>query len=603
MHKQIFALLLSGALLAGTADSALAAGPGETEIILSDSGVTVDGAPAPTQPGGAVYVGGEIIYYHDGTDSAYGEGTQEEQHSAAQAQAHTVVTIARPGTYRLSGVLSQGQIFVDLGDAAKTDPEAVVTLILDGVDITCTVAPAVFFYQVYECDQDWTAYDSGESGDYTPTGTVDTSAAGANVLLAAGSTNTVTGSHVARIYKEGTTKKLHKYDGAFYSRMSMNIGGENGDDSGALSIVADNEGLDSELHLTLNGGTVSIQSQDDGINTNEDGVSVTTINGGALSISAGLGDEGDGIDSNGFLTINGGAVWATSNERSGDGGIDADADITLNGGTVYAFGNRNDSVSRSSEQGVLELSFAAPLAAGDVLQVLDAQGVEVLQCTVQRACRSVTLSSPALEEGQTYSILCNGAQQQYTGLGGGRPEGMEPPEGFTPGQRPEGAPDVPPEGMTPPEGMDRPEGFPPEGGEFPGPEGQSVAGSTDFSLTETVSSFSGLSDFPEGTATRAQAAAALARLAEAEPSKSSAFSDVAPEAWYSGLVGWAAEAGIVQGDGQGRFFPDSPITGAHLELMLTRLAAHTGRDYTPANASDAPLTCGELEQLLTEYAQ
>ena len=76
MHKQIFALLLSGALLAGTADSALAAGPGETEIILSDSGVTVDGAPAPTQPGGAVYVGGEIIYYHDGTDSAYGEGTQ-----------------------------------------------------------------------------------------------------------------------------------------------------------------------------------------------------------------------------------------------------------------------------------------------------------------------------------------------------------------------------------------------------------------------------------------------------------------------------------------------------------------------------------------------
>ena len=97
MRKQIFALLLSGALLAGTADSALAAGPGETDLILSDTGVTVDGAPAPTQPGGAVYVGGEIIYYHDGADSAYGEGTQEEQHSAAQAQAHTVVTIAQIG--------------------------------------------------------------------------------------------------------------------------------------------------------------------------------------------------------------------------------------------------------------------------------------------------------------------------------------------------------------------------------------------------------------------------------------------------------------------------------------------------------------------------
>ena len=91
---------------------------------------------------------------------------------------------------------------------------------LDGVDITCTVAPAVIFYNVYECDEAWVAYDAGEAEEYSVLpADVDTSAAGANVLLAAGSTNTVTGSHVARIYKEGTTKKLHKYDGAFYSRM------------------------------------------------------------------------------------------------------------------------------------------------------------------------------------------------------------------------------------------------------------------------------------------------------------------------------------------------------------------------------------------------
>ncbi len=57
----------------------------------------------------------------------------------------------------------------------------------------------------------------------TASPTVDTSAAGANVVLADGSANTVTGSHVARIYKEGTTDKLHKYDGAFYSKMSMNV--------------------------------------------------------------------------------------------------------------------------------------------------------------------------------------------------------------------------------------------------------------------------------------------------------------------------------------------------------------------------------------------
>lgn len=164
---------------------------------------------------------------------------------------------------------------------------------LDGVDITCTVAPAVIFYNVYECDEAWVAYDAGEAEEYSVLpADVDTSAAGANVVLSDGSVNRVEGSYVARIYKEGTTKKLHKYDGAFYSKMSMNIGGE-AEGTGLLSITAENEGLDSELHLTVNGGQISIQAQNDGINTNEDNVSVTTINGGGLQINAGLGVEGE----------------------------------------------------------------------------------------------------------------------------------------------------------------------------------------------------------------------------------------------------------------------------------------------------------------------
>lgn len=227
MGKKLFSLLLTAALLlsSGVTACAASASSGEVLITLSDSGVKVDGTPASADPADAVYTGADIIYYADGTDSTYGEGSAEEMHSAEEAGAHTRVTITRPGTYRITGTLSRGQIFVDLGDGAKTDPGAVVTLILDNVDLTCTVAPAVFFYQVYECDTDWVAYDAGGAEDYAASGVADTSAAGANVILAAGSENNITGSHVARIYKEGTTKKLHKYDGAFYSRMSMNLSG------------------------------------------------------------------------------------------------------------------------------------------------------------------------------------------------------------------------------------------------------------------------------------------------------------------------------------------------------------------------------------------
>lgn len=231
--------------------------PDATSIVLSDDGVTVDGEAEPTDETAAVYTAHDIVYYEAGRDFTYGEGTEADEHTAEEAAAHTVVHITQPGTYAVSGILSARQIAVDLGEDAEDDLSAVVTLILNGVDITCTVAPAVIFYSVYECG----------STNEDAAATVDTSAAGANVLIADGTVNNVTGSYVARIYEpdsvvlseDGTevadSSKLHKYDGAFYSKMSMNVGGGE-DGSGVLNITADNEGLDTELHLTINGGTV-----------------------------------------------------------------------------------------------------------------------------------------------------------------------------------------------------------------------------------------------------------------------------------------------------------------------------------------------------------
>ena len=249
----------------------------EQDLVLSQDQVTLDGQVLSEGEDGAVTLSHDIVYYQEGQGSDYGEGTAEEEHSADEADAHLVVTIREAGTYRVSGELTQGQLAVDLGEDAQDDPTAVVTVILDGVDVTCTVAPAFMVYNVYEC---------GSTDAETASPTVDTAAAGINVVLADGSENTFTGSHVARIYEEGTTDKLHKYDGAFYSKMSMNIGGES-EGTGVLNIDGDNEGLDSELHLTINGGVINIRAQNDGINTNEDGVSVTTINGGTLQINAG----------------------------------------------------------------------------------------------------------------------------------------------------------------------------------------------------------------------------------------------------------------------------------------------------------------------------
>ncbi|MBQ7955583.1 MAG: carbohydrate-binding domain-containing protein [Lachnospiraceae bacterium] len=464
---------------------------GVTEIALSDEGITVDGEAVSEDASAPVYVAKDIVFYLAGQGFTYGEGEEKDEHTQSEADKHTVVHITKPGTYAVTGTLSAGQIAVDLGKDAKEDPQAVVTLIMNNAEITCSVAPAVIFYNVYEC--------SGDDKD-NPTKDVDTSAAGANVLIADGTYNTVNGSYVARIYKsyelseDGTevvdSKKLHKYDAAFYSKMSMNVNGDE-EGTGVLEINAKNEGLDSELHLTINGGNIKITSGNDGINTNEDGVSVTTVNGGTLEIAVdGSTGEGDGIDSNGWLVINGGTVVSYACGFSGDAGIDSDMGIHINGGTVVATGNMLDRIGES-QQNYAVFSFSSGQNGGKDIILKDADDKEVGKWATVNDYSYLIVSGDFLKEG-TYTLWIDGEQyagasgNQGRGFGGGMggmnfggkdgdfklEEGQRPmmPEGMTPGEMPEGEMPEIPEGMTPGEMPEMPEEMMP--GEMPEiPEG------------------------------------------------------------------------------------------------------------------------------------
>ncbi|MBQ7817828.1 MAG: carbohydrate-binding domain-containing protein [Oscillospiraceae bacterium] len=480
-------------------------------IALRDNEITVDGNPASTDDTAAVYTANDIVYYESGKDFTYGEGSEADAHTKEEAAAHTVVHITKPGTYSLSGKLSLGQIAVDLGSDAKKDPNAVVTLILNGVDITCQVAPAVIFYNVYEC---------GNDDAETATKDVDTSAAGANVIIADGTVNTVNGSYVARIYEPDSVvlnddktevedaDKLHKYDGAFYSKRSMNISGGK-ENTGILNINAENEGLDSELHLTINGGNINIISGNDGINTNEDGVSVTTVNSGRLTIKVtGETGEGDGIDSNGWLVINGGTVIAAACSNSADAGIDSDMGIHITGGTVIASGHMLDRIEDGA-QNYAVFNFSQKQTGSETVSMKAQDGTAIMEIKPENAYSILIYSSPDLKAG-TYTLWSDD-QQLAGGSGGmmgggmrpdgmGRPDGMQPPEDFT---RPDG--NTPPEdftrpdGDTPPEDFTRPSGDnPPQmpGGNRPGnPGGNNMTPqeqTPDFIIRDGGNMFSGI---------------------------------------------------------------------------------------------------------------
>lgn len=317
----------------GTATSAASPSPaeevsaayeGERSLVLSDDQVTLDGLAIAEEDAGDVTVSHDMVYYESGQGSDYGEGAEADEHDAEEAQAHTVVTIRSAGTYRLSGSLSQGQIAIDLGDDAEDDPNAVVTLILDGVDVTCTVAPALIFYNVYEF----------------------------------GSSDETAGD-------------------------------------GVLNITGDNEGLDTELHLTINGGVINIDAANDGINTNEYNVSVTTINGG----------------------------------------------------TVVALGNMFDAISSDSEQNYLTLTLAEPVRSGDEVELTGTDGSALFDFTAPKTASMILLSGADIEDGAEYTLTVNGTEREYSAEGMmGAPGGMGGPGGMG---------EAPPEMGQPPDDMSR----------------------------------------------------------------------------------------------------------------------------------------------------
>ena len=289
-------------------------------------------------------------YYTDGEHDDYIFATlpslsagipSDMMHSPEEAAENSVLHITESGTYILKGEW-HGQIRIDLGDKDETftDESACAVIVLGGVNIECTAAPALLFYSAYECDNAWE-----ERGEYSEK--VSTENAGATVIIADGSENTVSGTNVFRMlktaYKDSESadpvklqKKMRKTDGALYSYVTMNITGEK-DDTGSLTVNSGFEGIDSELHLNFSGGNITVNSQDDGINVNEDDVSVVSFTGGHVTLNAGLGAEGDGVDSNGYIVVDGGEI-SVNGVVPPDSALDSEDGIYYQSGTVVIDG-------------------------------------------------------------------------------------------------------------------------------------------------------------------------------------------------------------------------------------------------------------------------
>lgn len=86
---------------------------------------------------------------------------------------------------------------------------------------------------------------------------------------------------------------------------------------------------------------------------------------------------------------------------------------------------------------------------------------------------------------------------------------------------------------------------------------------------------------PNVSLTRAMLVMILSRIEDdIDITEKNAFADVADGQWYTDVVSWATENGIVNGYSDGSFRPNAPITRQQLALILWRYAQYKGIDVS-----------------------
>ena len=233
----------------------------------------------------------------------------------------------------------------------------------------------------------------------------------------------------------GGTFNIDAADDAIHSNSEVVINGgkfsiATGDDAihgetnlminnGYIDITESYEGLEAE-NITVKGGEVYIVAGDDGINAAETngtedqqgdlmnpmGKAQLTIDGGYIYVDS----KGDGLDANGTITMNGGTIIVDGPTNGGNGALDYDKTCDINGGIFIAAGSAQmaQSVSGTSKNNAINITFSTPQEVGQTVAILDKDGKAVISYTPKKAFQVIVISSPALETGNTYTYSYSG---------------------------------------------------------------------------------------------------------------------------------------------------------------------------------------------------
>ena len=406
------------------------------------------------------------------TDGSYTIHAQADDVDYDASTAKTIalgsgnVEITEPGTYILTGTLSNGQVVVN------SSAEGKVRIVLSNASITNSSGAAI---DVRAADEvvvvlaegtsnsltDGSGYDTsgedaadaalfsmadltiGGTGSLIVTGNTADGIASKDGLVILGGTITVKAADDGirgkdyLVIQDGTLDVTSAQDGLKSTNETDAQYGDIVISGGTVTIAKSSEGLEGHT-ITIAGGSTTVTSSDDGVNASsgtgstsggggggggmaDDGSSLL-ISGGTLTVNA----SGDGLDSNGSITISGGTTTVAGPTGNGNGSLDSNAGITYTGGTLIAAGSAGMAEAPDSGN-YIQANVSAP--AGATIEVRSGDTVIATYTTI-KAVANVVVASDHIVSGQSYTVTVNGSTTatvtagQATGGGmGGGPRG------------------------------------------------------------------------------------------------------------------------------------------------------------------------------------
>ena len=225
------------------------------------------------------------------------------------------------------------------------------------------------------------------------------------------------------VYLAGGTYTISAGDDGIHAASNVTIS------DGKIDITQSYEGIEG-LSIDIAGGEITVLASDDGLNAaggndssssegfqgGDDQFASTEgayiqISGGVLHVNA----SGDGIDSNGDITVSGGETYVSGPTNDGNGSLDYNGSAQITGGIFAASGSSGmaQNFDSSSTQGVIMVNVDGQ-EGNTAISLLDSSSTELLSWTAEKQYSSIIISTPEIQQGETYTITAGTAEQSVT---------------------------------------------------------------------------------------------------------------------------------------------------------------------------------------------